>query len=56
MNAKKHSSDGQHLNIIVVSTVAKALDIKKKSKAKSKNNSNLDNKLENFNIKNLDIR
>ena len=43
MSTKKYSADGKDMNMLVVSTVYKALDTKKKSKTKSKNNSNLYN-------------
>ena len=55
MSTKKYSADGKDMNMLVVSTVYKALDTKKKSKTKSKNNSNLYNQLEQFNTKNMDI-
>ena len=52
---KKHLDDGKELKTLVASAVAKALKMKKNSKAGAIYNSNLEDELEHFNFKNIDI-
>ena len=51
----KHLDDGKELKTLVASEVAKALKMKKNSKAGAIYNSNLEDELEHFNFKNIDI-
>ena len=51
-STKKHLDDGEELNTHAVSSVDKALKLKKKSKSKYNHDSNLDAKLKLFSFKN----
>ena len=56
MCTKKHSSDGEDLNMLTAYTIYKALKTNKKSKAKAKKYSDSDGGWENFNFEKIEIR
>ena len=53
--AKKWLADGKQMNTLIVFYVAKALKLRKNAKSKAKYDSPLEDKLEHFNYKNMDI-
>ena len=55
-HANKYLDDGEDLNVLFASTVAKALKTNKQSKAKDTYDSQNDNESENFNFEHINIR